>query len=79
MATLVFFLVFRHDLRNTKGIPAFGYCDPNTWDVARLEESVKIHEPARRVFLTFRKSSNIPSVLITVSKQGNPFGISFIK
>ena len=34
---------------------------------------------ASRVFSAFRKSSNIPSVWITVPKHGNPFGISFIK
>ena len=68
------------DLRNTKCIPVFGSCDPNTRDVARLEKSVKRKSrAARRVFLAFRKSSNIPNVWITVSKQGNPFGISFIK
>ena len=57
----------------------FGYYDPNTRDAVRLDKSVKKHEPLRRVFLTFRKSSNIPSVSIRVSKQGNPFGISFVK
>ena len=25
-------------LRDTKWIAVFGYCDPNTWDLARLEK-----------------------------------------
>ena len=44
-----------------------------------IEKSVKKTRAARRVFLTFRKSSNIPSVWIRVSKHRKPLGNSFIK
>ena len=50
-------------LRNTEWIPVFGYCDPNTENVARLEKSVKKTRAARFFFFAFRKSSNISSNL----------------
>ena len=43
-------------------------------------EKCKKARVARRVFLAFRrKSNNIPSVWIRISKHGKPLGISFIK
>ena len=39
----------RH-LRNTKCIPVFGCCGPNTRHVARVEKSVKKHEPLGECF-----------------------------
>ena len=31
-----------HDLRNTKWIPMFGYCDPNARDVVKHSKSVQV-------------------------------------
>lgn len=44
------------DLRNTNWISVFGYCDQNTWNDARVENSVKKTNDPRRVFLAFRKN-----------------------
>ena len=49
-----------------------------TWSCETVEKRKKT-QAARRVFLAFRKSSNIPSVWITLSKHGKPLGNSFIK
>ena len=60
------------------GFRAWILCDPHMRDIARLGKNVT-KKSARRVFLAFRKSSNIPSVWIRVSKHRKPLGISFIK
>ena len=39
----------------------------NTWDVARLSESVKIRSPAARVVLRFPKILQHPACMVTLS------------
>ena len=51
----------------------FGYFDPNTRDVSRLEKSVKKHEPLGECFRTSKveRNNNIVTLLIQFDKYVN--------
>ena len=56
-----------------------GERDPCTLDVARISESVNIHEPKASAFLRFPKIEQHPKCKDHAILHGKPFGNCFIK
>ena len=60
---MVILIKVKEELRNTKWIPVFGYCDPNTRGVARLEKKCTKNTSRWASVFSFSKVEQDPECL----------------